>query len=129
MSEKRTPRQTAAEIEVEQNFPILNKYSKVGKTVEKMEPGIGKDLATGAYFGGMVPVGTAAILHSAATGRRGRSEEEMNELTREVGRAQRAEKKAKGGIVKSASSRADGIAKKGKTKGTMVKMAGGGKCY
>jgi len=38
----------------------------------------------------------------------------------------------KGGSVKqssgSASSRADGIAKKGKTKGTQVRMAGGGKC-
>ena len=32
---------------------------------------------------------------------------------------------SKGG---SASSRADGIASKGKTKGTMVKMAYGGKC-
>ena len=38
----------------------------------------------------------------------------------------------KGGSVKqssgSASKRADGIAKQGKTKGAMVKMAGGGKC-
>lgn len=40
----------------------------------------------------------------------------------------------KGGGVKkmssggSASSRADGIATKGKTKGTQVRMAGGGKC-
>jgi len=38
----------------------------------------------------------------------------------------------KGGAVKkssgSASKRADGIASKGKTKGTLVKMAGGGKC-
>ena len=37
-----------------------------------------------------------------------------------------------GGMVKqtagSASSRADGIASKGKTKGKQVKMAGGGKC-
>lgn len=28
----------------------------------------------------------------------------------------------------SASSRADGVAKRGKTKGTMIKMANGGKC-
>jgi hypothetical protein len=40
----------------------------------------------------------------------------------------------KGGAVKkmaaggSASSRADGCATKGKTKGAMVRMAGGGKC-
>jgi hypothetical protein len=35
---------------------------------------------------------------------------------------------AKGGAVSSASKRADGIATKGKTKGKMVKMMGGGKC-
>lgn len=34
--------------------------------------------------------------------------------------------KAKGGKVSSASSRADGIASKGKTRGTMVTMCGGG---
>jgi hypothetical protein len=33
---------------------------------------------------------------------------------------------AKGGKVSSASKRADGIASKGKTKGTMVAMCGGG---
>jgi hypothetical protein len=35
---------------------------------------------------------------------------------------------AGGGKVGSASKRADGCAIKGKTKGTMVKMAGGGMC-
>jgi len=35
---------------------------------------------------------------------------------------------ASGGKVSSASKRADGIATKGKTKGTMVKMNYGGKC-
>ena len=35
---------------------------------------------------------------------------------------------AKGGKVGSASKRADGCATKGKTKGMMVKMAGGGMC-
>ena len=35
---------------------------------------------------------------------------------------------ARGGKVSSASSRADGCATKGKTKGTMVKMNYGGKC-
>jgi hypothetical protein len=35
---------------------------------------------------------------------------------------------AKGGKVSSASNRADGCATKGKTKGTMITMYGGGKC-
>lgn len=34
----------------------------------------------------------------------------------------------KGGSVGSASKRADGIASKGKTKGTMIAMQSGGKC-
>jgi hypothetical protein len=34
----------------------------------------------------------------------------------------------KGGKVSSASSRADGIAQKGKTKGRTIKMSNGGKC-
>jgi hypothetical protein len=34
----------------------------------------------------------------------------------------------KGGKVSSASKRADGIATKGKTKGTMITMKNGGKC-
>ena len=36
------------------------------------------------------------------------------------------EGKKKGGAVRSASSRSDGIAAKGKTRGTMVTMKGGG---
>jgi len=35
-------------------------------------------------------------------------------------------KKAKGGSISSASKRADGIATKGKTRGTMIAMCGGG---
>ena len=41
------------------------------------------------------------------------------------GHEKRMHKMAKGG---SASARADGCATKGKTKGTMVKMMGGGSC-
>lgn len=35
-------------------------------------------------------------------------------------------KKAKGGAIGSASKRADGLATKGKTRGTMITMCGGG---
>ena len=47
--------------------------------------------------------------------RKKRSEEEMNELSREVAKGMK-----KGGKVSSASSRADGIAQRGKTKGRIV---------
>ena len=46
--------------------------------------------------------------------RKKRSEEEMNELSREVSKGMK-----KGGKVKSASSRADGCAMRGKTRGMM----------
>jgi hypothetical protein len=93
MADKKTARQAATEIEVEQNFPILNKYNRTAAgAVEKMGPGVGKEMARGAALAGMVPAGLLQIGQSAVTGRKGRSQEEMDELTREVGRAQRAEK-------------------------------------
>ena len=44
-----------------------------------------------------------------------------------MNRMKYGEKLAKGGSVSSASRRADGIAQRGKTKGTMVAMCGGGR--
>lgn len=55
-------------------------------------------------------------VRSLVSPRTKRTDEEMNELTREVGRGMK-----KGGMVKSsASKRADGCAVKGKTKGKFV---------
>ena len=48
--------------------------------------------------------------------------------TKEKGKPPSPREMASGGKVSSASSRADGCATKGKTKGTMVKMNYGGKC-
>jgi hypothetical protein len=65
--------------------------------------------------------GAARMLGSmpkALTSRPARDEEAMSELTREVARGMK-----KGGMT--ASKRADGIASKGKTRGTIV-MCGGG---
>ena len=49
----------------------------------------------------------------------------MREQDLEAAAARKAEGKKKGGKVSSASSRADGIAQRGKTRGTIV-MCGGG---
>ena len=127
MADKKTARQTAEEIEAEQNFPILNKYNRAASgAVEKMGPGAGKEIARGAALAGMVPAGLLQVGQSAITGRKGRSQEEMDELTREISRSERPQKKAKsgeakkyasGGSVKSASARADCIAQRGQTKG------------
>jgi hypothetical protein len=43
-------------------------------------------------------------------------------------KAKKAAGFSKGGSVNSASRRGDGIATKGKTKGTMITMRNGGKC-
>ncbi len=130
MADKKTARQTATEIEVEQNFPILNKYNRTAAgAVEKMSPGVAKEIARGAALAGMVPAGLLQIGQSVVTGRKGRSQEEIDELTREISRSERPEKKAKGGEIKkyaeggkvsSASARADGCAIRGKTKGRIV---------
>jgi hypothetical protein len=120
MTKKSTPKQIADEMETEQNYPVLNKYNKVAKAVDRMDEGPVKQVARGAVLAGTVPAGVAQIGHSLITGKRGRSKEDTDELEREIGRGQRAEKKAKGGKVSSASSRGDGCAQRGKTKGRMV---------
>lgn len=121
MADKKTARQTAEEIEAEQNFPILNKYARAASgAVEKMSPGAGKEIARGAALAGVVPAGLLQIGQSVISGRKGRSQEEMDELTREISRSERPQKKAKGGSVSSASARADGCAQRGKTRGKMV---------
>lgn len=56
-----------------------------------------------------------AGLPKAAMARKGRSEEELSELTREVAKGMK-----KGGSVSKASKRADGCAQRGKTRGRMV---------
>jgi hypothetical protein len=124
MADKKTARQTATEIEAEQNFPILNKYNRTAAgAVEKMSPGVAKEIARGAALAGMVPAGLLQIGQSSATGRKGRSQEEMDELTREVGRAQRADKKAKGGEVKKYASGGTTTSKPEPKKDTMPEWA------
>ena len=45
-----------------------------------------------------------------------------------MAKMKKSEKASKMGKVKTAAPSRDGVATKGKTKGTMVKMAGGGRC-
>ena len=49
------------------------------------------------------------------------------DMPEQPGSGIRVEGKKKGGTVGSASRRADGIATKGKTRGTMIAMCGGGR--
>ena len=79
-------------------------------------------------------------MYHAMTGNKKAGEEADKELKGDVDRAQSVKRKRdtgentnpagdtykRGGSVSSASKRADGIAQKGKTKGTMIAMCGGG---
>ena len=101
--EKRTPaREKAESMEIERTFPMAMKLAKETPLMQKS--------GTDALKYAVTPL---AAMVDMATGPKRRSEEDMSELTREVARGN---KMAKGGKV-SASSRADGIAQRGKTKG------------
>jgi hypothetical protein len=102
---KRTPAREKAEyMETERTFPMAMKLAKETPLIGKSP----KDAVKTA----LTPV---AAMVDMVTGPKRRSEEDMSELTREVARG---DKMKKGGKV-SASSRADGIAQRGKTKGRM----------
>lgn len=116
MKEKKTARQIARDIDFEQSAPVSNKYIEtVGPRISNIKNEYGKALATGFGLAGMSAPLVADLARAAVTGRKPRSDEDLNELTREVAKGN---KMASGGMT--ASSRADGCAVKGKTKGRMV---------
>ena len=110
MGEKTRARKIAEEMELERTSPRAYKMAKETPAMaqdakDALKAGIGIPLAMGVDM---------------ITGPKRRSEEDMSELTREVAKGMK-----KGGSVRSASARADGIATKGKTRGKIV-MCGGG---
>ena len=113
--EKKTARQIARDMDSEQNTPFSNKYIEtVAPRISSIKNEAGKALATGFGLAGMSAPLVADLARSAVTGRKPRNNEDLNELTREVAKGN---KMAKGGLT--ASSRADGIAQRGKTRGKM----------
>jgi hypothetical protein len=124
---------------------IVTEKTKARQTAERMESERMAPMTTrnramrGAVTGPNMLEGPSEIydaVRSVVSPRKGRSEEEMGELTREVGRAQEARKgkidptmsdEARKALVQAgyakggtASSRADGCAKRGKTRGKML---------
>jgi hypothetical protein len=105
MAEKTKARKIAEEMELERTYPRSSKMAKETPTMAQS--------ATDALKGGLgIPLAMGVDM---LTGPKRRSKEDMSELTREVARGN---KMKKGGMT--ASSRADGIAQRGKTKGRMV---------
>jgi len=114
--EKKTARQIARDIDSEQSTPASNKYIEtVGPRIANIKNEAGRGIATGLGLAGMSVPLVADLARAAVTGRKPRSDEDLNELTREVAKGN---KMASGGMT--ASSRADGCCVKGKTRGKMV---------
>ena len=148
MADRKTARQIAQDINDEQNMPVTKKFiDTVGSRIDKIENEPGRAIATGLGLAAMGPTMIADLARTAVTGRKPRSNEDLNELTREVSRGQGQEKE-KSGTEKAraaaknilddekytretpdqkyaaggtASSRTDGIAQRGKTRGTIIK--------
>jgi hypothetical protein len=107
LKSKTSARKIADEMELERTYPMSSKMAKETPTMAQS--------ATDALKGGLgIPLAMGVDM---VTGPKRRSEEDMSELTREVARGN---KMKKGGTVRSASSRGDGIAQRGKTRGRMV---------
>jgi hypothetical protein len=114
--EKKTARQIARDIDSEQSTPASNKYIEtVGPRIANIKNEAGRGIATGLGLAGMSVPLVADLARAAVTGRKPRSDEDLNELTREVAKGN---KMASGGMT--ASSRADGCAQRGKTRGTVI---------
>ena len=112
----RTPARMIAEtMEEEQVAPLERQLRKLRETKVDTEGGMGPMRRMVKGVTGAAAPGIEMI--EKLINRPRRSEEEMSELTREVGRGMGMKK---GGKVSSASKRADGIAQRGKTRGRMI---------
>ena len=112
---KMTPaRRKAEQMDFEARYPVSKKLQdKIDKGSNSLE----RALSFGATPAALAVEG----VKNAITGNKQRSEEDMSELAREVARGgAKIEGYKKGGSVSSASSRADGCAKRGKTRGRIV---------
>jgi len=115
---KMTPaRRKAEQMDYEARYPMSTKAADMmDEGVKRRDP-----LQSAVGFGGMTVLTPLEAAKNYITGNRQRSEEDMSELAREVARGgAKIEGYKKGGFVSSASSRADGCAKRGKTRGRIV---------
>jgi hypothetical protein len=112
VAEKTKARRTAERIDAENRFGAPSSPEESEELIKTFGGKVGPALSGVAKV-----TRDVARMPKALMARPARSDEEMDELAREVSRGT---KKAKGGSVSSASKRADGIAMRGKTRGKMV---------
>ena len=115
---KTKARMIAEEMEERQARPGTRSMRKLREAKVDNEGDLGpiREMVKGVMGGAGRVLGP---IQDRMMGRPGRSEEEMSELTREIGRGMGRGMKS-GGSVSSASKRADGCAIKGKTRGRMI---------
>jgi len=112
----RTPaRMIAEEMEEEQVAPLAKRLRQMRGMKVDTEGGMGPLRGAVKRATELASPGIEAI--ERLTARPRRSEDDMSELTRELGRGMNYKK---GGKVSSASARADGCAQRGKTRGRMI---------
>lgn len=116
---KTKAREIAEEIDREDRSPYTTKAEKYIQN--KPEDDFGMRARRTAFAVPMLLGGIGADIATAPF-RKTRSNEDINELAREVAKGQGKSGMKSGGAVKtkSASSRADGIAQRGKTRGKIV---------
>lgn len=113
---KTKAREIAEEIDREDRSPYIRSAEKYiqGSPDDSMVTKVRRSVT-----GAPVLLGASGADMLTAPFRKTRSNEDVNELAREVSKGMKKRMKA-GGTV-SASSRADGVAKRGKTKGRIIK--------
>ena len=114
---KTKAREVAEEIDREDRSPYTTKAEKYIQGTP--EDDFGTKARRMAFAVPMFLGGIGADMATAPF-RKTRSDEDIDELAREVARGKAKKNMKSGGKVSSASSRADGCAVRGKTKGRMV---------
>ena len=114
---KTKAREIAEEIDRKDRSPYITKAEDYIQS--KPEDDFGKRARRAAFAVPMLLGGIGADMATAPF-RKTRSNEEIDELAREVAKGQGKGGMKKGGAVTSASSRADGCAMRGKTRGKIV---------
>jgi hypothetical protein len=117
MMAKTQARMIAEEMEEERMAPGSSAVRKLREGKVDADMPMVKEALRAIVGGPPAAISSVAGAAKRMMGNKPRSEDDMSELTREIGRGMNYKK---GGKVSSASSRADGCAIKGKTRGRMI---------
>jgi hypothetical protein len=113
----KTPDEIVAEIDRRQNEEDLDLFPRAGRMLRDK---LSEDLTGGAYVGSRLNMPSNTRLGKMSAGDTALLNKYDNSADGAKAKLKRMSGMKKGGSVSSASKRADGCAKRGKTKGRMV---------